>query len=64
VRIDELLSLFLAEGAHHVMSLLQTSLRRREVKGEDARLLVLAAEMDKAGDGRRKEKRGAGRGEG
>jgi len=34
------------------------------VKGEDAQLLVLAAEMDKAGDGRRKEKRGAGRGEG
>jgi len=34
------------------------------VKGKDAQLLVLAAEMDKAGDRQSKEKRGAGRGEG
>ncbi len=34
------------------------------MKGEDAQLLVIAAEMDKAGDRRRKEKRGARRGEG
>jgi|ADKH01.1.fsa_nt_gi hypothetical protein len=46
------------------MSLLVELIRRREVKGEDAQLLVLAAEMDKAGDRQSKEKRGAGRGEG
>jgi hypothetical protein len=34
VRIDELLSLFLAKGAHHVMSLLIDLIRRREVKGD------------------------------
>ena len=63
MRIDELLSLFLAKGAHHVMSLLIDLIRRREVKG-DAQLLVLAAEMDKVGDRQSKEKRGAGRGVG
>jgi len=31
------------------MSLLVELIRRREVKEEDAQLLVLAAEMDKAG---------------
>ena len=34
MRIDELLSLFLAKGAHHVMSLLIDLIRRRKVKRE------------------------------
>jgi hypothetical protein len=62
--VDEPLSPLVAKGANHVMSLLVELIRRREVKGEDAQLLVLAAEMDKAGDRQSKEKRGAGRGEG
>jgi hypothetical protein len=53
VSIDELLSLLLTKGADHVMLLLIDLIRRREVKAEDAQLLmmfILAAKMDKLGD--------------